>query len=395
MEVAEKRSSFRRISYFDKYRLKRRVIKQRKFINGKSVTKNRTIFIPVDKKFHVELLADARKYFWMRGPGSFGSMRGINPQEFMSRYAGADLCIQCDIANYFPSITAEMAEEAIKKYTSLPRDAEGQYTIMELLRSNFASTPLGGILAQGTNAAPLIANCVGTEIDLKMRAIIRKEIALVSAKYEYIHKTACMLCNATVSPKAIEFIEEYLPAPSIDYARYVDNIAIFFWNFPDSFHHLKLAREIDKASLVKACEPLVIESMRLRGRLWYKLQYVLYEMGLKINKDKTKFRRKYSARKPINFVGMTLNARPRAAKKYIEKLRCELHQLACYWRDCLDKKAFIVKNPKYLQQLKGRCVWVYSCDPQHQRINKPLSKAIELEGKVIGTRVLSSLRRFI
>lgn len=204
-----------------------------------------------------------------------------------------------------------------------------------------------------------------------------------------------MLGIKEITDNSAEFVFQYTEqVPTIRYSRYVDNIALSFWNFPDSFHHLRKAKKLEQDIMANPCTALVRLHMKCRERIWHKLQRIISGMNLVLNKDKTRFRRKYG-RKPIHFVGYTLNQKARANKTYIENLRCELHNFRMYLRDCKEGRAFVINNPSWLRKIKGKCVWVFTCDPMHRRISKCLRETIELEKEVLGSNILASLDKYL
>jgi len=368
------------------YKLRKHTLYQEKYVHGKKIIKKRTLYSPIDRQFHAELLRRAEQFFWLRAEGSIGSVKRVNPLKFMSNLSGADLMIQCDIQDCFPSITVEMAEKAIKKYTNLNKNREGMLLKQQLLRAAFVQTPIGSFLAQGVPVSPLICNCVCTEIDLKMKKMLENEKIFIMTHYNGLRGF-----NNKTDRLDSEFLTKYTETgPLFKYARYVDNIAVAFWNFPDSFWHW---REAKKESS-QIADGVIKIAMAARERIWAKTKKIIQSASFTINKNKTKYRRRHGSR-PIHYVGVTLNARPRANKRYIENLRCKIHNFASYLEDCKNKKAFLVKNPKFLERLRGECLWVLGADPFHRRISKCLKKAIRLEKEVLNTRHLGSLERYL
>jgi len=386
----------------NKYRLEKRIKRIRKFVDGAEVIKKRILHVPVDKKAHKELFLDAQKFYWARNDSSFGSHRGLNPAKYVRQISNTDLIIQFDLKDCFPSINDNMARKAMGRYTSLYRTEKGIALAETILEAVFVKTPLKNkFLAQGPNLSPMVSNCVLHGMDAAINANIRLARGVLNQKLATIRSIVDTVAGANKLPEeATAFLSRYLTSrPIIKYARYVDNGALCFWRFPDSFRDLRIARKLDAGTSMNLCESVVSAHMSIREYLWHRVQEKIKEMGLSINPTKTKFRRKYG-RKAIYFVGYVLNQAPRAKKSYIEKLRCILHGFLKYLEDCDRGNVLLPAHnvawleKKWLKKIAGQCEWVFTVNPLCRRL-KCLKDIIPLEKKILKTHALTHLSRYL
>jgi hypothetical protein len=344
-------------------------------------------------------------YKWPKSAWSFGGHKHVNPSIFVKKLGSPDLMIHCDIQDCFPSITSKMAMGAIRRHTNIGNDADGEALKKDILQGAFVKLPagMGDFLAQGPNISPLICNCVLFEIDISALALVREtytflqtRLNLITSFYESqaTRNSISGSVNSAI-PEEIGAYMESCAGHAIRYSRYIDNIGVFFWNFKDSYKDLREARKIDKKYQTTICEQYVKAYMSAREFLWQHLNIIITNKGFALNPKKTRFRRP-GGRKPMRFVGYTLNSRPRPSKHYIETLRAKLHNFEMYLKSLiLDSLIQPTIDLRWIEKIKGQCTWVFTADPLNRRLVKCIRNIIALENRALGTRHFASLKKYL
>jgi hypothetical protein len=288
---------------------------------------------------------------------------------------------------------------AINRHTNIPDNRVGENLKADIQQAAFVKLPagMGDFLAQGPNISPLICNCVLFDLDISTLALVKETYNYLQNKLNLIRSFYESQIDDTDNklPQAVQDFMDSCSGYAIRYARFVDNIGIFFWNFKDSYGDLRSARAIDNKHHVAICEPFVKAYMSAREFLWQHFNILIARSKFALNPQKTRFRRP-GGRKPMRFVGYTINTRPRPSKFYIENLRAKLHNFEMYLRSLVENK--LIKpniDQRWINKTKGQCTWVFTADPLNRRLVKCIKNIIDLETSAIGTRSFASLTKFL